>query len=387
MPLVFWGGTDAEEEFRKDLTVFYEKYQYKGSYPKARLEDVFDDLRTWCRKSPTARAILEYIDNSSSEVHVVGMSGGFQCFNSTSGRDDRKGTIFIDLDARTEILAKGPHNLFLPKRVRKQLGIHKSGETWVSLNNRVTLLHEIGHSKQWIERPGLFDNDYRSETKVGTREGAPKMKDVSAQEIYAKAKAMQERTASGTGVKPTVTRGPALVVKPSGWTKPNPGGERTPEVRGARAPDLSFLPDVEAGGPPRQKLDAPVGWAVPTEQDNMARHEWPICLEMGLPLRSNYGDIRLGASAPAAQLTTFMKRWADEAAADKARQQAERVGGVRAGAVACPHCKGEQASFQAMRSHERQCTSNPGRMASTKPAAKPIKFAPPPLPPPVTPPK
>src|SRR6478735_8504925 len=104
MPFVFWGGTDAEEEFRKDLTVFYEKYQYKGSYPKARLEDVFDDLRTWCRKSPTARAILDYVDTSSSEVHVVGMSGGFQCFNSTSGRDDRKGTIFIDLDARTDIL-------------------------------------------------------------------------------------------------------------------------------------------------------------------------------------------------------------------------------------------------------------------------------------------
>jgi hypothetical protein len=381
MPFEFWGGTEAEVEFRKDLTLFYEKYQYKGCYPKSRLEEVFDELRQWCRKSATARAILDYIDESSSKVHVVGMSGGFQCFNSTSGLDDRKGTIFIDLDARTEILAKGAHNMYLPKRIRKSLRIHKGGETWVGLNNRITLLHEIGHSKQWIERPGLFDNDYRSETKIGTREGAPKMKEVSAQEIYAKAKAMQERTASGAGVKTMFTRGTTIVEKPGGHYKP--GGKREQEIRRPGAPDLSFLPDVEAG---RQRLEAPVGWSVPTEQDNMTRHEWPICWEMGLPLRSNYGDIRLGASAPAAQLTTMMKRWAEEAAAEKARKQAAEVQGVKASNAVCFHCKTGFESMQAVLAHQKTCDLNPVRPGATKAVIKKIAFAPPPPPPPGRPP-
>jgi hypothetical protein len=78
------------------------------------------------------------------------------------------------------------------------------GETWVALDNKVTLLHEIGHSKQWIEQPGWFDKDYQSETKkVMSKQGAqdsdPKLKDVSAKKIFAKAKAMQLKTAKGRG--------------------------------------------------------------------------------------------------------------------------------------------------------------------------------------------
>jgi hypothetical protein len=75
--------------------------------------------------------------------------------------------------------------------------------------------------------------------------------------------------------------------------------------------DLGFLPDAEEG---QQSLIAPVGWSVPTEQDNMNQHEWPICQETGLALRSNYGDIKLASVAAGAQLDTLMKRMAEEEA-------------------------------------------------------------------------
>jgi hypothetical protein len=81
--------------------------------------------------------MLNFIDNSPQSVHVVGMRGGFQCFNSTSGRDDQKGTIFIDLDARTEILAYSAHNLHLSKSVRKDLHL-TSSRCCVSLENKIS---------------------------------------------------------------------------------------------------------------------------------------------------------------------------------------------------------------------------------------------------------
>jgi len=344
MPFVFVGGTDAETEFRKDLTFMYEKHGYKGSYPADQTQKFFRQMRTWCRISPTAKAMLEYIDSSNQSVHVVGMSGGFQCFSSTSGLDDKKGTIFVDLDARTEILAVTTHNLHLPKSGRERLG--KVGGSWVSLDNKVTLLHEIGHSKQWIEHPGWFDNDYRTETKRGAGDAAPKLKDISALEIYAKAKAMQERTASGHGVTPMITQGAPLTEKRSGYAYPS--GVKKPEVRGPKAADLSFLPDVEPGKPQRQLLEAPVGWSVPTEQDNMNRHELPICREMGLPVRANYGDIRLGGAAPAQQLTSMMKRWAEEDARKKAENMTARVGVVR---KKCGDCGNEFTTMGELTKH------------------------------------
>jgi hypothetical protein len=67
----------------------------------------------------------------------------------------------------------------------------------VKLNNNVTLLHEIGHARQWIEHPGWFDNDYRTQTQQGDK----RMKDISAKEVYLKARQMQQKTASGKGAQ------------------------------------------------------------------------------------------------------------------------------------------------------------------------------------------
>jgi hypothetical protein len=316
MSFVFWGGDEAETEFKKDLTFFYEKHGYKGSYPKAQTEEVWTRLRAWSSNSETACAIFQFIDSSDKDVHVVGMSRGFQCFSSTSGVDEQKGTIFVDLDAKIMILAETTHNFHLPMTTMARLWKGSvGGQTWVDLDNNVTLLHEMGHAKQWIEKPGWFDKDYRTETKKvkgqAPRDDDPKLKDVSAAEIRNKAKIMAVRTA----------------------IKSYPAG---------RTADLSFLPDAskETGG---QQLETPVGWGVPIEHDNMRRHEWPVCREMGLPLRCNYGDIRLGNSAPAQQLTTMMKRWAEEEAAKKTATMSERTGAVTKGAyrgkVECPKCK------------------------------------------------
>jgi hypothetical protein len=353
MPFVFWGGTDAEVEFKKDLTYFYEKHGYKGSYPKSMVEDLWAKLRVWSKESRTATAMFEFIDQSPKNVHVVGMSGGFQCFSSTSGIDQEKGTIFVDLDAKIKILAQTTHNLHLP--IKEMATIWKGstgGKTWVDLDNNITLLHEIGHGKQWIEKPGWFDIDYRTETKKimgqAPRDDDPKLKDISAREIYAKAKAMQEKTASGRGVKPLITQGVAVISQGSGVSTQI--GTQTMLVRGARKPELSFLPERDEQHA-QQKLEAPVGWSVPTEQDNMNRHEWPICREMGLPLRSNYGDIKLAGTAAAQQLTTMMKKWADEAAKAKAATMSARVGTV---VKVCPECNGQFPSMKALFDHKRE---------------------------------
>jgi len=335
MPFVFWDGAadpndatrNPEKQFYAALKGFFKNYGYQGCYPQARLEETWNNLRIWCRKSQTATNLLEYIDQAPQEVHVVGMRGGFQCFNSTAGLDGKKGTIFVDLDANTQILARTAHNLHLP-RVKRLTLRYEGGESWVKLNNNVTLLHEIGHSRQWIEHPGWFDNDFRTETQKGDK----RMKDISAKEIYLKARQMQQKTASGKGVQTRVMQGAPILTKDDLGVKAGGkyqaiGLHEEGQPAGARKPDLTFLPEVdeETGG----QLLNPVGWSVPIEQDNMHRHEMPICREMGLPLRSNYADIKLGDPSPGAQqLNTVMQRMIkdeeDAASAKRAQEYAAR---------------------------------------------------------------
>lgn len=117
-----------------------------------------------------------------------------------------------------------------------------------------------------------------------------------------------------------------------------------------------FLPEDrrEAGDKklPLQKLDAPVVWGVPIEHDNMNRHEWPICRELGLPLRANYGDMRDGGSSKNSQLTTLMHRWVEEENQENAKKLAERLGGS-VGGVSCPVCRASFTSKVKLGQHQR----------------------------------
>ena len=309
MAFKFWGGADAENEFRDDIMTVHRNSGYTGCYPVAKTQDVWSKLRIWSAPSRTARDLFRFIDESKQVIHVVGMSGGFQCFGSAQGSDHKKGVIFVDLDAKLMIIANTSHNLHLPMDVMSKLWKGTSGgNTRADLDNRITLLHEIGHARQWIEKPGWFDNDYRTATKVGVGDAAKTMKDLTAAEILRLATA-----------------------------KAGAGG-------------ASFLPKTQAGDAGvTQKMKSPVVWGVPIEHDNMRRHEWKICREMGLPLRSNYGDIADGGSAKNSSLTTQMFRWIKE---DEEAMAAKNAARIERPATVCTVCNVDFKSFIKLNAHK-----------------------------------
>jgi len=100
--------------------------------------------------------------------------------------------------------------------------------------------------------------------------------------------------------------------------------------------DRGFL-GADAAGGVAGKQKAPLGdkeeyeppkWGVVIEEDNMSRHEWPICIELGLPLRKNYRDVNASTngglsttSIIAAKARAFEKQEADRKAAKEAEMQ------------------------------------------------------------------
>jgi hypothetical protein len=48
---------------------------------------------------------------------------------------------------------------------------------------------------------------------------------------------------------------------------------------------------VQAILPARSERAKDQTWFVVIDVDNMQRHEWPICTEMGLPIRMHYSDL------------------------------------------------------------------------------------------------
>ena len=61
----------------------------------------------------------------------------------------------------------------------------------------------------------------------------------------------------------------------------------------------------------------------------MARHEWPICREKGIPLRVNYRDIGGASTATASQTSVLLKR--------KAESSRAKID-LAPGTVKCPYC-------------------------------------------------
>lgn len=311
MTLKFWGGLEAEEEFRDDFMTVHRNSGYTGCYSKGETEAKWADLKQFSKASETAMKIFTVLEGAKDTVHIVGMSGGFQCFGSSQGKDNAKGVIFVDLDAKVNITAKTAHNLHLSINEMARLWSGKSdGVTVTELDNRITLLHEMGHAKQWTERKGWFDHDYRTATKFGEGDKAPTMQQVSGFEILQKAKRLHLKR--------------VIYSYPAG----------TPA-------DLSFLPEKEfldeARKKPVQKLAAPVVWGVPIEHDNMRRHEWPICRELGLPLRRNYGDMSPGNSFKNRNLDSHMNAWIREEEKAKQAANTSRLAEIPKGQKQCDH--------------------------------------------------
>jgi hypothetical protein len=128
--------------------------------------------------------------------------------------------------------------------VEAKLGVRVQGphgETVASLHNYIATLHEFGHAKQWIERPDFF---------AGGAQNTPDF----ANKIKAAAFSRLLKTA------------------PSGLTY---GQQRTLVNNHLQHTNM--------------KMTKPA-WSVRIETDNLIHHEWPICREMGYPVRQ-YTDL------------------------------------------------------------------------------------------------
>jgi hypothetical protein len=300
MTIAWLSEAAAESEFEDTLTQWATMYGYKGCYSAEETQKAIGDTKTWAMYSPTARKLMFFIERSAQRITVVGMRGGYQCFDSTAGRNKDMPVIFIDLNGKLTVNVRTPHNLHLdPNACNGQV---------LELDNNVALLHEFGHAKQWIERPTLFDNRHPGRGGFDARIE----KKTFASAIRDKAIEMRQR------------RGQV-------------------EENLAKVGKLPYkTPDVFQSKEEFDEFRAPA-WGPVIEMDNMARHEWPICREMGLPLRANYRDINCTSDAAPSLTSMIRRKVAEELAREKAKQEekakeALRIAQSKSAGGACPKC-------------------------------------------------
>ena len=239
-------------------------------------------LREWSDGSRTALSILDYVENSSVKIHVIGMkSCGYSCFDSdcpTKG----EGTAYVDIER--------PYFVGGAK-----------------LHTHVVVLHELGHAKQYIENPFWFNRVATSQANVLLKEIQTAALSMEAG-IYTPHRFAHKSDGQWKGVQkqpqPSV-RNPAAPSVPS-LPVPTEGGPSTQASEGGPPPAPKPL-----GGPGmlsrNAKLDLAKNkfglkdfvdphkkWAMIVEQDNMARHEWPICQDKRQPVRPGYNYIKIG---------------------------------------------------------------------------------------------
>jgi hypothetical protein len=219
----------------------------------------FSEVRARAKNSPTARAILKAVEESDRVINFIGMYGGFQCFDESADNHSTKKkepTIYVDLHGRLSVYVRGPHE----QATSRADAVNPNMQAF---NNKIALLHELGHAKQFIENPTWYAFYASSQKKAEWRDS-----------IEAKAKGLW--TAKFT---------PRVVVK-------NSGGPPPPPAFGAARPNPAAQVNAFIGkATDRAK---PQKWFVVIDVDNMQRHEWPICREMGLPVRLNYTDLNVG---------------------------------------------------------------------------------------------
>jgi hypothetical protein len=95
------------------------------------------------------------------------------------------------------------------------------------------------------------------------------------------------------------------------------------------------------------------------ESDNMARHEWPICRELGLPYRQNYRDVNV-TSDGAPSMTSQIRRKIEHEAKlqrEKAEAEAKRKGQIAANK--CGWCQLVFPNRASLADHKMRCPKKP----------------------------
>lgn len=300
MAITWFSEEQVERMFEETLSDWAKNQGYKGCYSADETRKYAWQGVAWARNSATAKKIMEHVLLDPREIIVVGMRGGFQCFNSTEGPQGNLPVVYIDIDGKLESFVRGPHNLHLDPE--------KCTGARVSIDNRIAMLHEFGHAKQWMERPALFDNQPKAPAKTSPEAEARRLatgvkpgRTGSVRED-ARAKALKLGGAERDLRLGATRAGLASDISAKAtelWSKKGSGD--TSFVRGKGELE-TFEKGVKEG--PQ--------WGRAIEMDNMARHEWPICRELGLPLRTNYRDIH-ATSDGQPSLTSQIRRKAEEA--------------------------------------------------------------------------
>ena len=314
MAIIWYSEARAETEFAATLSDWATNYGYKGCHSADETREAIAETEDWARYSVTARKLMHFVTRSSKSIIVVGMKGGYQCFDSTAGIDSNLATIFVDLGGKLTVNVRGPHNLhFEPNLCTGKVE---------ALDNRVALLHEFGHAKQWIERPSMFDN---KKSAAGT----PKWGGAAQKSGGGPSNARIDKATFRTDIR-----------------------EKAMEMRARRDKVEGNLDKV--GKLPYKKVDifpsaeetaqfqAPA-WGPAIEMDNMARHEWPICNEMGLPKRANYRDINCTSDSSPSLTSMIRIKIAEQIAKERAAQEAkdkerERMEKAKGTQLKCKYC-------------------------------------------------
>ncbi|MCG8313836.1 MAG: hypothetical protein MI976_11515 [Pseudomonadales bacterium] len=217
MPFIWTDG----KELKVPTNILKGRMGAKEIYGRTKTLAYLHNVRAWAdKKSPTAKKLLKTIDNSKINIYLVGMDGGFMCFDSDPAP---AGTIYANLNINPEVNPGGA------------TGAHTGFE---KQHPYIAFLHEVGHAVQYIETPSQFANHAKGPLSA------------LKSDIGDAARAFSDRNHKGISYsqrKVWFTQGPI-----SGQA-----------------------------------------WAVRLEYDNMYRHERPICVEAGEPLRDHYNDIRI----------------------------------------------------------------------------------------------
>jgi len=307
MTLEYYDEAKAERLFEQTF-IKWLAYGYKGCFSPLETARGIGDTRAWAWRSKTARDLMNAVVSSEKKIIVVGMRGGFQCFNSTEGPDANLPVVFVDLDGKLTVNVRTPHNFdWDPNQC--------TGDV-VPLNNRIALLHEFGHSKQWVDRPLMFDNQKGKggvmDIQVSDGKGGTVNKKVKSGVHDFDARL--EKGKFGSAIKDRAR---------DVWAKKN-------------LADTSFLLSDEQA----KEFKTPA-WGVQIEEDNMSRHEWPICLELGLPVRKNYRDINVtstGAPSTTSIIALKARDFEAKEAAKLAARQQEMASLKSTQKVGCPQC-------------------------------------------------
>jgi len=215
MPFIWTDG----DKIGKPKSVLTGMMGAKEIYGQEETLGYLQNVRVWAKNnSPTARRILEVVDNSYVTIYLVGMDGGFTCFDNAPAP---AGTVYMDLNLNVSVNPGGA------------TGNHSGFE---KLHPYVAFLHEVGHAVQFIETPDQFKCD---------------------------------------------SKGPLYGLKSDIQAAARKFGERNHSTV-----PYSRRREWFSQGPLSSTC-----WSVRLEYDNIYRHERPICIEAGEPLRDHYRDI------------------------------------------------------------------------------------------------